>query len=96
MAEGLHLVEKTTGPGNQLINNVSAVIINSDDGKTTAQIIADAVALCNSLHLSPDAGDPYPTGYFDTVNLVSDLVTSGDFRTDQDGIIFNTIGVTKT
>jgi len=49
MAETLYLVSRTTGDEAQpVINGVIAVVINKDSGQTNAQIIASAIAKCES------------------------------------------------
>lgn len=90
MAEALFLVERTTQSDNDIRDGIKSVIINNDDADTNAQIIAAAIAAVNAA-LPADAGaasSKLPDGYFDTVNEVSDLVTAGDLRTDQDFLAF--------
>lgn len=82
MAEGLYLVERTGIQDMNDVDAIRAVLINNDDGDTDAEIITAAELAVNT------AGGNLPAGYFDTVNLVSDLVTTGDLRTAQDFIAF--------
>lgn len=89
MAEALFLVERTAQTDNNVRDAIKTVVINSDDGKTDAQIIADAVAAVNAaLPADADAAsNKLPDGYFDTVSTLSDL-TSGPLATDQDFMTF--------
>jgi len=82
MAEALYLVTKANAQhgGETIINGIHAVLINSDDGGTDAQIIAEAEAQVVA------GGHPIPSGYFDTVAAVGDL-TSGPLPTDEDTLI---------
>lgn len=89
MAEALYLVRRTTQGVNDDRNRVREVIVNNDDGDSDATIIANVVALLNTAHPVESGAEPvYPAGYFDTVNQISDLTTSGDLRTDGDFIAF--------
>ena len=84
MAEGLYLVQRTGAVDANDIDGVRNVVMNNDDGDTDADIITAAIAALNTA-----AGvSKFPAGYFDTVNEISDLVTAGDLRTDQDFIAF--------
>ena len=85
MAEALYLVERTTAVDGNDIDGVRSVLINNDDGDADADIIIAAVAALNA---ASGATGKFPAGYLDTVNEVSDLVTAGDLRTDQDFIAF--------
>ena len=87
MAEGLFLVERTLRPDNNVRDGIQAVIINNDDGDTDAQHIAAAILAVNTA-LPSTAEDKLPAGYFDTVNELSDLVTTGDLRTALDFLCF--------
>lgn len=90
MAEALFLVERTVPENMNDRDGIRAVIINNDDGDTDAQVIAAAIAAVNAA-LPADADvpdDKLPAGYFDTVNEISDLVTAGSLRTDQDFLCF--------
>lgn len=87
MAEALYLVTRT-GNTKRLINGVRAVLINSDDAGTNADIIAEAVIGLNRAYPKDAEGsDPFPDGYFDTVQSPADL-TSGPVPDDRDVIIF--------
>lgn len=89
MAEALYLVERTDYPVADDREGVRAVLINNDDGDADAVIIANVITALNAkLPVDAQADAKFPAGYFDTVNLVSDLVTTGDLRTDQDFIAF--------
>jgi hypothetical protein len=85
MAEALYLVERTTALDGNDIDGVRHVLINNDDGDADAVIITAAIAACNA---ASGATGKFSAGYFDTVNKVSDLVTAGDLRTDQNFIAF--------
>ena len=92
MAEGLFLVRKTLSGGQQLINGVVAVLINDDDADTLALHITAAVAACNlAFPKDADGSDPYPAGYFDTADEVSDL-SAGILQDDGDAIVFTERG----
>jgi hypothetical protein len=89
MAEALYLVTRTDQGVNHDKNRVREVIINNDDGDADAVIITNTIAALNAAQ-PVEAGSEavYPPLYFDTVNQISDLVTAGDLRTDQDFIAF--------
>lgn len=97
MAEGLYLVSRAAGDeGNPVINGVVAVVINKDSAQTNAQIIASAVAKCESANdagNTPVASRPnvFPSDYFDTVTAISDLA-AGPLADDTDAVIIG--GVT--
>lgn len=96
MAESVVLVTRAASAGEQLVNGVRAVLINSDDGGTDAQKIIEAVAACNRAFPKDAAGsDPFPAGYFDTVLEVGDL-TSGPIPDDTDAIVFAGSNVVTT
>lgn len=88
MAEGLFLVYKSNAadPSAQLVDGIHAVLVNSDDGSTTAEIIADAIASCVA------GGHALPSGYFDTVNNI-DSMSAGLLPTDLDVCIFLPRGI---
>ena len=89
MAEALFLVTRTQQGVSEDRNQVREMIINDDDGTSDADVITAAIAALNAaLPVETDAADAYPAGYFDTVNELSDLTTSGDLRTDGDFIAF--------
>jgi hypothetical protein len=89
MAEALYLVERTEQPDNNLRDGIRNVIINNDDGDADAVIITNAIAAVNAaLPAEANFENKLPAGYFDTVNKVSDLVTTGDLRTDQDFLCY--------
>jgi hypothetical protein len=84
MAEALYLVARPASvTGLQLIDGVSAAIINKDDGQTDAQIQAACVTAAVA------AGIALPAGYFGdaTVYKISDL-TSGIFKDNLDAMFF--------
>lgn len=88
MAEGLWLVERTVDTGDGLIDGIVSLLLNDDDGSTSAQVIASAVARVN-IHWTSDTGavPKLPAGYFDTATLVSDL-TTGPLKDDTDCYVF--------
>jgi len=89
MAEALFLVTRSDAEQRQgTIDGINAVLINSDNAGTTAETIADAVAQCVA------AGHPLPTGYFDSIDEVSDL-TTGSLKDDLDCFIFLHEGKTE-
>ena len=89
MAEALYLVTRTDQGVNDDRNLVREVIVNDDDGTTDANIIIATVALMNTAFPAESgAPDVYKEGYFDTVNELSDLVTTGVLRTDGDFLAF--------
>lgn len=81
MAEALYLVSKANAdsPCETIIDGIHCVLINSDDGGTDAEIIAEAEAQVQTLH-------PVPDGYFDTVTAIGDL-TAGPLKDDTDTMI---------
>ena len=87
MAEALWLVTRNDNLGRHDRDGIKNVLINSDDGKTAAVVMQDAVDLVNA-QLPPTSGeaDKLPVGYFDTAEEVGDLV-AGPIRTDGDGYI---------
>lgn len=95
MTEALYLVTKTIEDGSKVINGVHSMVINKDDGQTSAQIIASAVAQLNANYPAESGSDDaFPSGYFDTVTLISDL-TSGALKDDLDCYIFTPDAVVK-
>jgi len=84
MAEALYLVTKSASndPSATLIDGIHAVLINSDDGGSDAQIITEAETAVQG------HGHAIPDGYFDTVSAVGDL-TSGPLPDDTDIMIFH-------
>lgn len=82
MAAALYLVTKAESekPQNTIINGIHACIVNSDDGGTAAQKIAEATAAIQGL------GHDIPDDYFDTVELLG-LPTGGIMATDEDTIV---------
>ena len=92
MAEALFLVRKTVSGGAQLVNGVVSVLVNDDTADSLTLHIASAVAACNAVFpKDADGSDPYPVGYFDTADEVSDL-TSGILKDDTDAIVFTERG----
>lgn len=92
MAEALYLVTKDVASrGKTYRDGITAVLLNTDDGKSDATIITEAIALVNGL-MPQTSGEAakLPAGYFDTVQKASDLAT-GPFATDQDGMVFTNI-----
>ena len=88
MAEALFLVRRTTQGVNNDRNLVREVIINSDDGGTDADVIAEAISGLNAQNpVEAGAEAVYPADYFDTVEDIGDL-TSGPLATDEDFIAF--------
>lgn len=69
MAEKLFLVTKAHPEytANTLVDNITGILINADDGHSDAEVIAHAVAKCVAAH------HPVRTGYFDTVAAIADL-----------------------
>jgi hypothetical protein len=88
MAEGLWLVERTTALDGNDIDGVRTMILADDDGTSSADILVAAVTAINA---ASGATGKFPTGYFDSTNLLSDLVTVGDLRTDSDFIAMGEI-----
>ena len=93
MAEAIYLITKTEDSGTtgqSFINNVCAMVMNSDDGNTDDQIRAQAVTQAVA------AGHPLPSNYFDTgdVTLISDLV-AGPLKDDGDAYIMGLRSVIK-
>jgi len=89
MAERLVLVTKATGGtlGQTIIDGVTALLLNADDGQSNAVTIQEAVDQCRV------GGIPLPNGYFDTVAAIADL-TSGALKDDKDCMIFLPLGTT--
>lgn len=93
MAEGLFLVRQTLRGGDSLINGVQSVLINDDDADTLAQHITAAIGACNLAYPKDANGsDPFPVGYFDTADEVSDL-TAGILKDDGDAIVFGAVDI---
>ncbi len=90
MAKALYLVTKSGAgqPEKTNIDDIHACLINSDDGGSDADIIAEAIAQ------AVVAGHPLPAGYFDTVEDVGDL-TTGKMPTDEDTIVILRRGTTE-
>ena len=89
MAEALFLVTRTDQGVNDDRNLVREVILADDDATTDADVIIAAVAVMNAAFpAETGAPDTYKAGYFDTVNELSDLVTSSILRTDGNFIAF--------
>lgn len=82
MAAQIYLISKAESqkPVRALIDQVHAVIANSDDGGTDAVIIAEAVASAQAL------GFNLPADYFDTVEILGPP-TAGIMTTDEDIIV---------
>lgn len=86
MAAQLYLVSKAPAEGQNLVNGVRYVLINSDDGGGDSQVIAEAVAACNTAYpKDSDGSDAFPADYFDTVEAVS---TTQLLDSDEDAIVF--------
>lgn len=83
MAAAIYLVSKAQAesPEQTLIDGIHAMIVNADDGGTSATTIAEAIATAVA------AGHPLPSGYFDTVELLGPD-TGGIMDTDEDALIF--------
>lgn len=90
MAAQIYLISKAESqkPVRKLIDQVHAVIVNSDDGGSDAVKIAEAIASANAL------GFKLPSGYFDTVELLGPP-TAGIMTTDEDIIVLTDRGTTR-
>lgn len=75
MAAALYLVSKTHAekPVENLVNGLQAIIINADNGHTSAEIIAEAEVVVKA------AGHAIRSGYFDTVTALSTLDADHDY-----------------
>ena len=90
MAEALWLVTKSTDSegGKTLKDKLHACVINSDDGNTQAQVIAQAESQARA------GGFAVLDGYFDTAVEISDLA-SGPLQDDGDAYMFHDQFTTK-
>ena len=95
MAEALYLVSKTARGGEHVVNGVRTVLINADDGATGAVVRAAAATACNALVDYSDTGiPPFPSDYFDTSVIVSEL-TAGPLKDAGDAYVIGPNGPTK-
>lgn len=86
MAATIYLVSKAQADGQDLVNGVRHVLINSDSAGGDSQVITEAIAACNTVFPADANGsDPFPAGYFDTVEQVD---TANLLDTDEDAIVF--------
>jgi hypothetical protein len=83
MAAAIYLVSKSQAesPEQTLFDGIHAMIVNADDGGTTATTIAEAIATATA------NGYSLPAGYFDTAELLGPD-TGGIMNTDEDALIF--------
>lgn len=85
MAAALYLVSVAGAqdPCTNLVNGVHALIINADNGHTSAEIIAEAEVVVKA------AGHAIPSGYFDTVTALTTV------DADHDYLLFLPRGITN-
>jgi len=90
MAKALYLITTDHGVGDNVINGIFAVLINSDNGGSDAQKRLEARAQVLAAGVVADA---LPTTYFDQGRIldVGDL-TGGALEDDTDAAIFSVVG----
>lgn len=95
MAEALFLVSKTPRGGEHVVNGVRTVLINADDGGSTAVICAAASDAANAaVDYSATGIPPFAADYFDTATNVTDL-TAGPLKDDGDAYVIGPNGPSK-
>ena len=87
MAEAIYLVTKVNASGLNIINGVRAVVINADDAASATVVRAAAVTACNAAQPSSTGEPAFPAGYFDTSEIISNLV-AGPLKDPGDAFIF--------
>ncbi len=88
MVARLSLIEKDMSEGAEIIDEIYAVIINSDDGGSDAVIAAEAIAQLIV------AGHDIPPSYFDGAAFDHTITTAGLLSTDEDMLYYrgNAVG----
>lgn len=82
MAVVAHLLEHTSDVGDNLINNVAAMILGADTAvdTTLALVRARGVTVWNAVAANVNA--QLPAGYFDTARVISTtFATAADYAT---------------
>ena len=89
MAAQIYLltIAESDSPNKQIVDEIYACLVNSDDGGSDAVKIAEAEAVIQAAHAIPD-------GYFDTVQLIGPE-TGGVMDTDEDVILLRGRGKTE-